>query len=113
MLEALVRCNNRLVMVAFSSSSFIHYFLSLFLFLSLPFHFIPFLVEHKADAAVYNTLINACAGVGDLEKALETVQAMQVRFRYHCPSSFTYGQLILLFYFTLHLFTPSEVFKCN
>jgi pentatricopeptide repeat protein len=32
----------------------------------------------QADAAVYNTLINACAGVGDLEKALETVQAMQV-----------------------------------
>jgi pentatricopeptide repeat protein len=29
------------------------------------------------DAAVYNTLINACAGVGDLDKALETVQAMQ------------------------------------
>lgn len=32
----------------------------------------------QADTAVYNTLINACAGVGDLEKALETVQAMQV-----------------------------------
>jgi pentatricopeptide repeat protein len=30
-----------------------------------------------ADAATYNTLINACASVGDLEKALETVQAMQ------------------------------------
>jgi leucine-rich PPR motif-containing protein len=29
------------------------------------------------DAAVFNTLINACAGVGDLDKALETVQAMQ------------------------------------
>jgi len=31
----------------------------------------------RLDAAVYNTLINACAGVGDLDKALETVQAMQ------------------------------------
>ena len=38
------------------------------------------LANHQADAAVYNTLINACAGVGDLEKALETVQAMQVRY---------------------------------
>ena len=36
--------------------------------------------NYQADAAVYNTLINACAGVGDLEKALETVQAMQVRY---------------------------------
>ena len=39
----------------------------------------------QADAAVYNTLINACAGVGDLEKALETVQAMQVG---HTPSPY-------------------------
>ena len=38
------------------------------------------LANRQADAAVYNTLINACAGVGDLEKALETVQAMQVRY---------------------------------
>ena len=41
---------------------------------------IIFLANLQADAAVYNTLINACAGVGDLEKALETVQAMQVRY---------------------------------
>lgn len=34
----------------------------------------------RPDAAVYNTLINACAGAGDLEKALETVAAMQVLF---------------------------------
>ena len=31
----------------------------------------------QADAATYNTLINACASVGDLEKALETVETMQ------------------------------------
>lgn len=42
---------------------------------------------NQADAAVYNTLINACAGVGDLEKALETVQAMQVT---HKPSFVTH-----------------------
>ena len=32
----------------------------------------------QADAATYNTLINACASVGDLEKALETVETMQL-----------------------------------
>jgi pentatricopeptide repeat protein len=32
---------------------------------------------YTPDAAVYNTLINACANAGDLEKALETVAAMQ------------------------------------
>lgn len=31
----------------------------------------------KADAAVYNTLVNACASAGDVEKALETVEVMQ------------------------------------
>lgn len=42
------------------------------------FHLTSYSYINQADAAVYNTLINACAGVGDLEKALETVQAMQV-----------------------------------
>ena len=31
----------------------------------------------QPDAAVYNTLINACAGAGDIDRALETMQAMQ------------------------------------
>jgi pentatricopeptide repeat protein len=31
------------------------------------------------DEGVYNTLINACAGAGDLDKALESMEAMQVQ----------------------------------
>mmetsp|Transcript_4086 Transcript_4086/g.3674 ORF Transcript_4086/g.3674 Transcript_4086/m.3674 type:complete len:247 (+) Transcript_4086:48-788(+) len=31
----------------------------------------------QLDTAVYNTLINACAGVGDIDRALETMTAMQ------------------------------------
>jgi pentatricopeptide repeat protein len=46
----------------------------------------------EPDAAVYNTLINACAGAGDLEKALETVSAMQTEGI--SPNVITYTSLI-------------------
>jgi pentatricopeptide repeat domain-containing protein 1 len=31
----------------------------------------------EADTAVYNTLINACANCGELEKGLETLETMR------------------------------------
>jgi pentatricopeptide repeat protein len=46
----------------------------------------------QIDAATYNTLINACAAAGDLEKAIETVQAMQEEGI--LPNVITYTSLI-------------------
>ena len=46
----------------------------------------------EADTSTYNTLINACATVGDVNKALETMQVMQ---RSQCdPDVITYTSLI-------------------
>jgi len=46
----------------------------------------------QIDAATYNTLINACAVAGNLEKAIETVQSMQEEGIY--PNVITYTSLI-------------------
>ena len=46
----------------------------------------------KIDTAVYNTLINACAGAGDVERALETLEAMQEEGI--APDVITYTSLI-------------------
>lgn len=46
----------------------------------------------EADTSTYNTLINACAGVGDVDKALETLEVMRQRA---CePDVITYTSLI-------------------
>lgn len=46
----------------------------------------------EADAGCYNTLINACADVGDIDRALETMQAMQNEGI--APDVITYTSLI-------------------
>jgi pentatricopeptide repeat protein len=55
----------------------------------------------RADTCTYNTLINACAGVGDVDKALETLAVMQSDEHsqgqpgYYCePDVITYTSLI-------------------
>lgn len=46
----------------------------------------------EADTSTYNTLINACAGVGDVDKALETLEVMRQNT---CePDVITYTSLI-------------------
>lgn len=46
----------------------------------------------QPDAAIYNTLINACAGAGDLEKAFEAIEEMQADGL--SPDVITYTSLI-------------------
>ena len=46
----------------------------------------------QPDAAIYNTLINACAGAGDLEKAFEAIEEMQADGL--APDVITYTSLI-------------------
>lgn len=47
----------------------------------------------EADTSTYNTLINACAGVGDIDKALETLEVMRLEGTCE-PDVITYTSLI-------------------